>query len=93
MAEMIERLLRPLFTFVLLRVMAKQESTVKWASDMPRHREIIYLIRESSPTVARQFMEFCTGQFVASAQAVWAPAEASRRAGRSSVPDRAATGG
>ncbi len=86
LAEMIERLLRPLFTFVLLRVMARQESTKQWASDMPRHREIIYLIRESSPAVARQFMEFCTGQFVASAQAVWAPEGTSRR-----VPGRSDT--
>lgn len=74
LAEMIERLLRPLFAFVLLRMLETRESTERWAPDLPRHREVIYLIRESSPAVAGQFMQYCVGRFVASAEAAWARA-------------------
>ena len=73
LVEMLERLLRPLFTFVLLRMLETRETTVSWTPDYARHREIIYLIRDSNPIVAAQFVQHCVGRFVASAQAVWWP--------------------
>ena len=73
LVEMLGRLLRPLFTFVLLRMMETHETTLSWAPDFARHREIIYLIRDSNPSVAGQFVQHCVGRFVASAQAVWWP--------------------
>ncbi len=79
LVEMLGRLLRPLFTFVLLRMMETHETTVRWAPDFARHREIIYLIRDSNPTVAGQFAQHCVGRFVASAQAVWWPEAPSKR--------------
>ena len=70
--EMLGRLLRPLFTFVLLRMMETHESAASWTPDFARHREIIYLIRDSNPNVAGQFVQHCIGRF-ASSQAVWWP--------------------
>jgi len=83
LVEMLGRLLRPLFTFVLLRMMETQETTVSWAPDFERHREIIYLIRDSNPAVAGQFVQHCVGRFVASAQAVWWPEARPKRRRRS----------
>ncbi|MCX6628927.1 MAG: GntR family transcriptional regulator [Candidatus Solibacter sp.] len=73
LVEMLGRLLRPLFTFVLLRMLETHETTASWTPDFARHREIIYLIRDSNPNVAGQFVQHCVGRFVASAQAVWWP--------------------
>lgn len=66
--EMLGHILRPLFSFVLLRMMKTHETTVSWTPDFARPREIIYLIRDSNPTVARQFIHRHVGRFVASAQ-------------------------
>lgn len=79
LVEMLGRLLRPLFTFVLLRMMETHETTVSWTPDFARHREIIYLIRDSNPAVAGQFVQHCVGRFVASAQAVWWPEAGTKR--------------
>jgi DNA-binding GntR family transcriptional regulator len=73
--EMIGRLLHPLFSFVLLRMMETHEEAARWNPDLPRHRQMIYLIRDSNPAVARQFVEHCVGVFVASAHRVWWPDE------------------
>ena len=71
--EVLGRLLLPLFTFVLLRMMETHETAVAWVPDLACHREIVYLIRESNPNVAGQFVQHCVSRFVASAQAVWWP--------------------
>ena len=73
LVEMLGRLLRPLFGFVLLRMMETHVTTLSWTPDLPRHRQMIDLIRDSNPAVAKQFVEHCVGQFVASAHAVWWP--------------------
>jgi DNA-binding GntR family transcriptional regulator len=80
LVDMLSRLLRPLFTFVLLRMMETQETTLRWAPDLPRHRQILYLIRESNPRVAAQFTEHCVGQFATSGHAAWWPRADSKRA-------------
>lgn len=79
LSDMLGRILRPLFTFVLLRVMETHESTAIWAPDLPRHREIIYLIRESNPAIAAQFVQHCTNCFMQSAQCAWSPKAHSSR--------------
>ncbi len=71
--EMLGRILRPLFTFVLLRMMETHETTVSWTPDFKRHREMVYLIRDSTPQVAGEFAQHCVRRFVASAQQVWWP--------------------
>ncbi len=73
MAGMLARLLRPLFTFALARTNEAQQTTTGWGADLPPHREVIYLMPESRPAVAGQFVRHCVGRFVASPQAVWAP--------------------
>lgn len=73
LAEMIARLLRPLFTFVLLRMMETHGSTVRWTPDLPSHRQIISLIRETNPAIAGQYMRHSVGRFAISAQEVWWP--------------------
>lgn len=73
LAEMLERLMRPLFTFVLLRMMETKEVTVRWAPDLPRYRQILYMIESSNPATAGQFVQQCVEQFAALAQAIWWP--------------------
>lgn len=73
LVDVLGRILRPLFTFVLLRTMETHETTVAWVPDLARHRQVVYLMRESNPTVAGQFVQHCVDRFVASAQAVWWP--------------------
>lgn len=84
--DVLSRLLRPLFAFVLLRVLEIHPSTIGWLPDLPRHREIVYLIRESNPAIAAQFVQHCTSCFMLSAQSAWSPklmtTEKQRRRGR-----------
>ena len=79
LGEMISRLLHPLFSFVLLRMMETHEQADRWNPDLPRHSQMIYLIRDSNPAVARQFVEHCVGTFVASAHRVWWPDQTADR--------------
>jgi DNA-binding GntR family transcriptional regulator len=81
--DMLTRLLRPLFTFVLLRMMETKEDIFSWLPDIPRHREMIYLIRHSEPGLAGQFVQHCMSRFVLSAHAVWLPETLPRRKKRS----------
>ncbi len=71
--EILGRLLRPLFAFVLLRTMETHETAAGWGPSFARHREIINIIREDNPMLAGQFVQHLVGRFVASAQAVWWP--------------------
>jgi DNA-binding GntR family transcriptional regulator len=80
LAEMLGRVLRPLFTFVLLRMMKTHADPQIWQPDLPRHREMIYLIRESSPAVAGQFVQHCVACFAARARSVWLPEPKPKRA-------------
>jgi DNA-binding GntR family transcriptional regulator len=77
--DILSRLLHPLFSFVLLRMLETNELAVKWAPDLPSHRQIVELIRDSSPTVAKQFVEHCVGRYAASAHVVWLPEPKPRR--------------
>lgn len=78
LAETIGRLIRPLFTFVAVRVRETHESTLSWHKDLPLHRQMIALIRTGSPQVAGQFVDHCVGRFQASARDVWTPTAHSR---------------
>lgn len=71
--DMLNRLLRPLFTFILVRVGETRETTLSWAPDLPRHRGMINTIREGTPTLAGLYVQHCVGCFVASARVVWTP--------------------
>jgi DNA-binding GntR family transcriptional regulator len=73
LSDMLGRLLRPLFTFVLLRMIETRVNTESWMRDLPRHREMIYLMRESEPVLAGRFVQHCISRFMTSAQAVWLP--------------------
>lgn len=72
--EMLERLLSPLFTFVMLRVRETNETTASWAPDLPRHAQMIYMMEHSDPAIAARFVEDCVHRFKSSADAVWSPA-------------------
>lgn len=82
--EILGRLLRPLFAFVLLRTMETHETVAGWAPSFARHREIINIIREDNPALAGQFVQHLVGRFVASAQAVWWPKSQPKRKRKSS---------
>lgn len=69
--ESIERLLRPLFAFVQLRVLGSGQGPEAWIQDLPRHRRIVEVIREGSPDVAALYAQHAVGGFVVSAYEVW----------------------
>ena len=58
---------------ILLRMVETRETTLRWTPDLPRHGQIIALIRDSNPIVARQYVEHCVGQFAVSSHSVWWP--------------------
>ena len=74
LADTLARLLRPLFAFVLLRMKETGQATGGWDADLPLHREALFLMRQSSPAVAGQFVQHCVSRFGASAHQVWTPA-------------------
>jgi len=76
LADMLSRLLRPLFTFVLLRMVETPENIENWLPDIPRHRQMVAMIRETDSVLAGQFAEHCVSRFVVSA---WAPKSRPRR--------------
>ncbi len=82
--EILGRLLRPLFAFVLLRTMETHKTSAEWGPSFARHREIINIIREDNPALAGQFVQHLVGRFVASAQAVWWPEARPKRKRKSS---------
>ena len=82
--EILGRLLRPLFAFVLLRTIETHETAAGWVPSFARHREIINIIREDNPALAGQFVQHLVGRFVASAQAVWWPEARPKRKRKSS---------
>jgi multiple sugar transport system substrate-binding protein len=79
LTQMLGRLLRPLFTFVLVRMIERHQDLGSWTFDLPRHREMIDMIRENNPALAGQFVQHHVGRFVATAQAVWWPDPKPRR--------------
>jgi DNA-binding GntR family transcriptional regulator len=82
LVDVLRRLLQPLFSFVLLRLAATREDSATWLLDLPRHRQMIDIIRDSSPAIAGQFVEHCVGAFVASAHRVWWPETQPKRKSR-----------
>lgn len=81
--DMLNRLLRPLFAFVLLRVVETHGNTTGWDADLPRHRQMVYLMREGNPNVAAQFVQHCVSRFVSSAHTVWTPEVRPKRSRKS----------
>ncbi|MBI4908296.1 MAG: GntR family transcriptional regulator [Acidobacteria bacterium] len=71
--EMLARLLRPLFTFVLARMVEMHESAERWSAVLPTHARIVDLIREGNPSLAGQYVRHCIGRFAESAHTVWSP--------------------
>jgi DNA-binding GntR family transcriptional regulator len=70
LGEILSRLLRPLFTFVLLRIMETPENIGNWLPDIPRHRQMIAMIRETDSPLAGQFVQHCVSRLAVSA---WSP--------------------
>jgi DNA-binding GntR family transcriptional regulator len=71
LAEMLRRVLSPLFAFVLLSVLKSRQGPDAWSGDLPRHRRIVEMIREGNPQLALGYVQHCVGCFAASAYRVW----------------------
>lgn len=83
LADMIRRLLVPLFAFVLLRVTEAGVSMDSWKADLPRHRRAIDLIADGDPEIAALYVQHCLQRFAGSAHVVWSPQTPARRARKS----------
>ena len=82
LADMIRRLLVPLFAFVFLRVVETGQAPESWTADLARHQRIIDLVREEDPEVACHYVQHCIRLFAESAERAWAhqsPAKRPRR--------------
>lgn len=73
LAAMLGRLLRPFFTFVLVRMIESSADAARWKPDLPRHSEMVRMMRESDPVLAGHYVQHAVSRFVASAHAVWWP--------------------
>ena len=86
--DMLRRLLEPLFSFAMLRMIETREATSAWAPDLPRHREILYLIRDGNPAVAAAFVEHSVGCFAAPPALYGLPTRPRVDVRGSDMPDR-----
>jgi DNA-binding GntR family transcriptional regulator len=69
--DALRRLLSPLFAFILMRVLKSGQGPDAWTADLPRHEQIIELVREGNGALARQYVQHAITRFVKSAYRVW----------------------
>jgi DNA-binding GntR family transcriptional regulator len=71
LAEILRRLLTPLFAFALLRALKRHQGPGAWTRDIPSHRRMIEIIREGNPLVAQHYVQHSVRGFAASANSIW----------------------
>jgi DNA-binding GntR family transcriptional regulator len=69
--DSLRRILSPLFAFILTRVLQSAQGPDAWAGDLPRHRQMIDVIREGNGALAQVYVQHCIGRFGVAAYRVW----------------------
>jgi DNA-binding GntR family transcriptional regulator len=71
LADLIRRLVSPLFAFVLLRVLKNHEALQAWSTELPTHRRLVEIIREGNPALAQHYAHHSMARFADSAHGLW----------------------
>lgn len=71
LADILRRLLTPLFGFALLRALQRHQGADAWTRDIPSHRRMIEIIQEGNPLVAQHYVQHAVRGFAASAYSIW----------------------
>jgi DNA-binding GntR family transcriptional regulator len=71
LADLIRRLVSPLFAFVLLRVLKHHRALQAWSTALPTHRRLVEIIREGNPALAQQYAHHSMARFADSAHGLW----------------------
>jgi DNA-binding GntR family transcriptional regulator len=71
LADILRRLLTPLFAFALLRALKRRQGPDAWTRDIPSHRRMIEIIQEGDPLVAQHYVQHSVRGFAASAYSIW----------------------
>ncbi|HVW77278.1 MAG TPA: GntR family transcriptional regulator [Alloacidobacterium sp.] len=67
----IRTLLVPLFAFVAMRVVQRNQTAQAWESDLDRHKRVVELISEGNPLAAEFAVRGSMRQFAMRAEAIW----------------------
>jgi DNA-binding GntR family transcriptional regulator len=76
LANILRRLLTPLFAFALLRALKRHQGPGAWTRDIPSHRRVIEIIQEGNPLVAQHYVQHSVRGFAASAYSIWEASDA-----------------
>lgn len=68
-----QKLLRPFFAFVRLRVSANGRGTSAWGQDVEAHQRIVDLIRDGEAELTEHYVKKSMARFASTAQRNWLP--------------------
>ena len=68
-----QKLLRPFFAFVRLRVSASGRGTSAWGQDVEAHQRIVDLIRDGEPELTEHYVKKSMARFASTARKNWLP--------------------
>ena len=68
-----QKLLRPFFAFVRLRVSANGQGTSAWGQDVEAHQRIVDLIRDGEAELAEHYVKKSMTRFASTARMNWLP--------------------
>jgi DNA-binding GntR family transcriptional regulator len=68
-----QKLLRPFFAFVRMRVSVSGQGTSAWGQDVEAHQRIVDLIREREPDLTEHYVKKSMARFASTARRNWLP--------------------
>jgi DNA-binding FadR family transcriptional regulator len=68
-----QKLLRPFFAFVRMRVSVSGQGTSAWGQDVEAHQRIVDLIREGEPELTEHYIKKSMTRFASTARRNWLP--------------------
>jgi DNA-binding GntR family transcriptional regulator len=68
-----QKLLRPFFAFVRMRVSVSGQGTSAWGQDVEAHQRIVDLIREGEPELTEHYVKKSMTRFASTARKNWLP--------------------
>ena len=68
-----QKLLRPFFAFVRMRVSASGQGTSAWGQDVDAHQRIVDLIRDQEPELTEHYVKKSMVRFASTARRNWLP--------------------
>ncbi len=70
-----QKLLRPFFAFVRMRVSVSGQGTSAWGQDVDVHQHIVDLVRDGESELTEHYVKKCMARFASTARRNWLPHE------------------